>query len=148
MLNVLSSFFDASDLFQQARTKKTLPERKKERSLLRPPKPEKGKLLLALIISVQKKDKLMFIFVVTGISLILKKLPGLFTQVLLSPTLKHFKGNDKTRVLLSSLQLNYQFRCKLTFEQVSLFQKYITRSPIDTVFGRELLSVSRQPGAN
>lgn len=148
MLNVLSSFFDASDLFQQARTKKTLPERKKERSLLRPPKPEKGKLLLALIISVQKKDKLMFIFVVTGISLILKKLPGLFTQVLLSPTLKHFKGNDKTRVLLSSLQLNYQFRCKLTFEQVSLFQKYITRSPIDTVFVRELLSVSRQPGAN
>ena len=129
MLNVLSSFFDASDLFQQARTKKTLPERKKERSLLRPPKPEKGKLLLALIISVQKKDKLMFLFVVTGIFLILKKLPGLFTQVLLSPTLKHFKGNDKTRVLLSSLQLNYQFRCKLTFDRCHYFRNILHVRP-------------------
>lgn len=79
MLNVLSSFYEASELFQKARTKKTHPERQKERAVLHPPKPEKGKLLLAFITSVQKKDKLMFLFVVTGISFILKKLKGLFT---------------------------------------------------------------------
>ena len=62
--------------------KDTQKGKKKGHFYIRPS--EKGKLLLALITSVQKKDNLMFLFVVTCISFILKKLPGLFTQVLLS----------------------------------------------------------------
>ena len=41
-----------------------------------------------------------------------EEITGLIYPSFVITTLKHFKGNDKTRVLLSSLQLNYQFRCK------------------------------------